>query len=382
VVIEENVAFATETAISPLQHSHQEDHSPQPLLLGLFHRQIEGDHHLLELAQRRYSEAGLGAEFYPGQPGQLQESLEFRPLTEPRYTVHLPRHLHLLDPRGWTSITAFAGRGRSDAYGLIIHDHQELATKAADYLHAIERLNELLLKIQPSPYLFIEYAVGLDIDQYAAIFEAARQCERVSACIDISHVGIRQAQRAYAEQYPGQDVCELTPDSPELPARIRAVVSAAATALPVVLDLVRRLGELGKPLHFHLHDGHPLSTFSRYGVSDHLSFQQEIRLPFEYEGQTKVPLLFGPEGLQRIVATAKAALPGDKLSFMLEIHPQYDRLPLGPYLGLFKNWKELHHAEQMNAWLDLILANLVLLQEAWWRPQAEPTAPAEQDQAT
>lgn len=360
--VDENVAVATETF--PIEDLSQEARAPRPLLLGMFHRQIDGDHHLLELAQRRYSAVGLGAEFYPGHLAQLQESLEFRPLTEPRYTAHLPRNLHLLDPRGRASISNFASRGRTDAYGLIIHDHPEMALKPADYLHAIERLNELLLKIQPSPYVFIEYAVGLDIDHYAGIFEAAADCERVSACIDISHVGIRQAQRVYAEQYPGQDVCHLTPDSPELPDRIEAVVSATATALPVVLALVRRLGALGKPLHFHLHDGHPLSTFSRYGVSDHLSFQQEIRLPFEYEGQSQVPLLFGPVGLQQIVAAALAALPGDKLSFMLEIHPLHNQLALGPDQDLFKNWQDLRHAEQMNAWLDLILTNLDLLRDA------------------
>lgn len=334
-----------------------------PLLLGMFHRQIDGDHHLLELAQRRFTEAGLGAEFYPSGVANLQESLEFRPLTERRYTMHLPRNIRLLDRRGFDIITAFASRGRTDAYGMIIHDQREMVAKPEAYIQAIGAMNDTLLKVTPSPYLFIEYAVGLDVQEYEAIFEATSDCERVSACIDISHVGIREAQRAYAECCPGEDVCHFRPDSPELPEKIDDVVAASASALPTVLELVRQLGRLGKPLHFHIHDGHPLSTFSPYGISDHLSFYQDIRIPFEYQGETNLPLMFGPDGLRQIVQTALEMLPPEKLSFMLEIHPQYERLDLGDYAALFKNWKNLHNAERMHAWIEMLLENLKLLRQ-------------------
>jgi hypothetical protein len=332
-----------------------------PLLLGMFHRRIEGDHHLLELAQRRFTEAGLGAEFYPTNLEDLQEYLEFRPLTEPRYTMHLPRNIRLLDRKGFKTITDFAGRGRTDAYGMIVHDQPEMATKPDDYIAAIYNINDALLKIKPTPYLFIEYAVGIDIDDFVAIFEATQDCTQVSACIDISHIGIYQTQQSYRKQYPGEDVCDIGPDHPALPHRIEDVVSATETALPTVLDVIERLGALGKPLHFHLHDGHPLSTFSLYGVSDHLSFLHEICLPFAYNGQHTIPLMFGPASLKKIVQTASSKLPGEQLSFMLEIHPQYDRLELGQYANLFINWKETQNAEQMNAWLERIINNLRLL---------------------
>ncbi|MDM8520225.1 hypothetical protein QUF64_09265 [Anaerolineales bacterium HSG6] len=338
-----------------------------PLLLGMFHRQIEGDHHLLELAQRHFTHIKLGAEFYPTSLNDLQTSLEFRPLTEHRYTMHLPRSLNLLHEGSRKTILSYAKRGRTDAYGMIIHDQAEMATNPPAYIKAIQTINAHLLKINPSPYLFIEYAAGLELDTFASIFEAVADCERVSACIDISHVGIRQSQRAYAELYPSEDVCLLSPGHPALTVRIDDVVTTTATALPAVLTLIKRLAKLDKPLHFHLHDGHPISTFSPYGVNDHLSFYRQIKLPFKHKKKNVIPLLFGQTGLEKIINTALDTLSAKKLSFMLEIHPQYnsqyEQLALGEYESLFQNWNLLRNAEQMNAWLEEISKNAQLLQK-------------------
>ncbi len=334
-----------------------------PLRLGMFRPQIEGDHHLMELAQRRYSEAKIGAEFYPTSLEDLQASLEFRPLTERRYTLHLPRHLRLTERQGINTIMAFAERARSDAYGLIIHDQWEMATKPQEYVQAIRGINNALLKLEPSPYLFIEYAVGLEVSNYVAVFEAVQECERVSACLDIGHIGIRKAQLLYGQLHPGVDVCQLKPTTPKLPAMMQDVVTVTAMALPTVLQVIQGIGRLDKPLHFHLHDGHPLSTFSIYGVCDHLSFYHEIHLPFAHNGQFTVPLMYGPAGLREIIRTALRVLPSKKLSFMLEIQPQDQHLELGRYAELFKNWQDKRNAEQMNAWLETVLLNLRLLNE-------------------
>ncbi|MDM8529080.1 hypothetical protein QUF58_12850 [Anaerolineales bacterium HSG24] len=339
-----------------------------PLLLGMFHRQIKGDHHLLELAQRRFTKMGLGAEIYPTSLSDLQTSLEFRPLAQPRYTMHLSRTLNLLRDADCKTILSFAKRSRTDAYGMIIHDQAEMETNPPAYIKAIRAINAGLLDIKPSPYLFIEYVSGLELDAFASIFEAVADCERVSACIDIGHIGIRQAQRAYAEQYPGEDICLLSLGHPALLVRMADVVRATATGLPAVLTLTKRLAKLDKPLHLHLHDGHPISTFSPYGVHDHLSFSRKIMLPFTYKGKDNIaPLLFGPAGLKKIVNTTLRSLPLEKISFMLEIHPQYDskyeQLALGEYQHLFQTWTELRNAEQMNAWLEEISKNAQLLQK-------------------
>ena len=51
----------------------------QPPILGLFQKRIEGDDCLLQLAQRRFTQSGLGAEIYAGHPDELEHLLQFRP---------------------------------------------------------------------------------------------------------------------------------------------------------------------------------------------------------------------------------------------------------------------------------------------------------------
>lgn len=159
------------------------------------------------------------------------------------------------------------------------------------------------------------------------------------------------------------DVCSLK-TSPDLPERLGGIQRAVAEARPAVVGLVQRLARLGKPLHFHLHDGHPLSTLSCYGVSDHLSFLQEIRLPFAYQGRYLLGGMFGPAGLHEIVQTALGGLPPERVSFMLEVHPQEGRTPLGVHAALLSHWKDVTNAERMNYWLDMLLLNASLLREA------------------
>jgi hypothetical protein len=139
------------------------------------------------------------------------------------------------------------------------------------------------------------------------------------------------------------------------------VAASVGSALPAVLDLIRVLGSLGKPLHFHLHDGHPLSTFSPFGVSDHLSFLAEIPLPFEYRGRRSAPLMFGPDGLAQIVKQAVERVPPAPVSFTFEIHPTFERRPLDDAAQLFAHWSDKANAERMNHWLWTIASNQRLI---------------------
>jgi len=111
-----------------------------------------------------------------------------------------------------------------------------------------------------------------------------------------------------------------------------------------------------------LHDAHPLSTFSPFGVSDHLSFLAEIPIRFDYHGRRSVPPMFGPAGLGRIVAKAIEAVGG--VSFTLEIHPTAERLALGDAAALFGHWQDKTNAEQMNHWLSVLGRNHALLLES------------------
>jgi hypothetical protein len=249
---------------------------------------------------------------------------------------------------------------------MVLHDQPEVASRFEDYVHEVFALDGRLRAQGPGPMLFIEYACGLEVPRFVQLFEAVRDCARIGACIDISHIGIRECQRAFERRRPGSDVCRLRPQSPELPAQVAEVQIACAAALPAVLSAVEGIGALGKPLHFHLHDGHPCSPFSAYGVSDHLSFGREVPIPFVYRGEQVLPPLYGPLGLGKIVATALQTASAEALSFTLEIHAPVppDGRELGDYGRLFGHWRDRTNAERMNHWIDVLLRNHWLLREA------------------
>jgi hypothetical protein len=148
-----------------------------------------------------------------------------------------------------------------------------------------------------------------------------------------------------------------------LPHIIEDVQSAVLTAVDHVVQVTGELAALGKPLHFHLHDGHPLSTFSAYDVSDHLSFLSEIPIPFDYGGRQSLPPMFGPAGLAEIAGEALRLLGPELVSFLLEVHPTEGRIPLGNADYLFMNWQDKLNAERMNFWLSTLAQNRVLLSE-------------------
>jgi len=335
---------------------------PRALTLGLFEKRIDGDDCLMELARRRFQQAGMGAEMHAGTPEQLDGLLKFRPSEEAPVVVHLPRDFHLAEARSQGRILDFASRFAGRVHGLVLHDHTDMAWHREDSLRAAREMESRLAKIHRCPMLFVEYAVGLEPNTFAGFFASIRELTRISACIDIGHVGIRQARAAYSEIHPGQDICELKWRD-DLPPQVMADVEAAVSAAPAtVLELVEFIGALGKPVHFHLHDAHPFSTFSPFGVSDHLSFMTEIPLRFDYCGRRFTPLMFGPAGLGRIVAKATEAI--SRVSFTLEIHPTADRLSLGDAAPLFEHWRDKTNAEQMNHWLSVLQRNHDLLLES------------------
>jgi hypothetical protein len=232
------------------------------------------------------------------------------------------------------------------------------------YLRSALEMGAWLEKIARGPMLFIEYAAGLEPEAFTRFFASVRDLPQISAGIDIGHVGIWQVRQAYAQIHPGQDICSLKSQPANLPQLMPDVETACRSALPAVLRVIETLSSLGKPLHFHLHDGHPLSTSSPFGVSDHLSFLAEIPLRFEYRGRRLVPPLFGPEELKQIVCEAARTLGPERVSFTLEIHPTFERLPLDDVAPLFAHWVDKTNAEQMNHWLALLSRNKDVLVEA------------------
>jgi hypothetical protein len=335
-----------------------------PPILGLFQKRIEGDDALLQLAALRFKEAGLGPEFYAETPHELDRLFEFKPAPEAPAAVHLPRWVNLFTESGRSLVLDFAKNFKNRVFGLIIHDQSEIITRFDDYVTVLRGLESRLEKIKESPCLFIEYAAGLEPDMFIELFRAARTLRHVGSCIDIGHLGLWYAREVYSRKYPGKDICALKPHDPGLGDLIGDVQEAVASAPAEVIRVVREIGRFGKQLHYHLHDAHPLSTFSPFGVADHLSFLNKIMLPFEYMGKRDLDLMFGPSGVSRIVAES-LGLPGPcQVSFSLEIHPTEGRVPLGNASGIFRHWRDKGNAERMNFWLSVICENHQLVLDA------------------
>jgi hypothetical protein len=334
------------------------------MTLGLFEKRSEGDDSLMKLAQLRFQQARMGAEMHAATPGQLEEVMRFRPAMDLPVVVHLPRHFNLLSEEHRRQIadmaSAFAGR----IYGMVIHDHPDLVSRSDDFVRAAKAMQSGLAQIRACPNLFVEYAAGLEPRMFARFFESIREMTQISSCIDVGHVGITQARNTFASMHPAEDICALKNRPSRIPEMISDVETAVGAALPTVLDLIESLGKLGKPVHFHLHDGHPLSTVSPYGVSDHLSFLMEMPLNFEYLGRRSVPLMFGRAGLQQIARKALQAIGHERASFTLEIHPASGQLALGEAAPLFNNWVDKTNAERMNQWLAVLRDNHAVLLEA------------------
>jgi starch synthase (maltosyl-transferring) len=332
-----------------------------PKILALFQKRIDGDDALLRLASLRFREAHLGAEYYAESPDELEWLLGFRPFHDAPVVVHLQRGITIFEEWGRRMILEFSNRFKGRIYGLVIHDQPETASRFDEYLAAVRDTASRIEQIEGAPCLFIEYAAGIDPGVFVRLFRALRDLDRVSACVDIGHIGIRQARTVFMEKHPGRDVCSLRPDSPKLPSLIEDVERAVDSGREKVLQVLTELCSLGKPLHFHLHDAHPLSAVSPAGLSDHLSFLSEIPLPFEYGGKRVLAPMFGAEGLSRIAGEALRHLGPEKISFSLEIHPTEGKLALGNASYLFTHWVDKGNAERMHYWLSVLARNQRLL---------------------
>jgi hypothetical protein len=337
--------------------------SSAPRIFWILQRRIAGDDSLLSLARHRLEQAGAGAEFYASSPDELRRLLRFRPGPEGPVIVHLPRDINLLDSDSRRLIVDFAGlAAREKIYGLVLHDHHQMTGLFSDYTGALQKLNTALEHIPGGPFLFVEYAAMLAPHFFCDLLKNVRSLEKISACVDIGHLGIRQIGESFRKVHREIDILSLTALDPRLPGLIHDLDQSVRSVLPATLEVVQALGSLGKPLHFHLHDGHPLSTFSRFGFSDHISFFAEIPIPFPYHGKVSLPPMYGMNGLAAVVREALHVLRPGQLTFTLEIHPLPGYLHLSDVGHLFRHWQDKTNAEQMNYWLMILLQHHNVLQ--------------------
>ena len=317
---------------------------------GLFQQRIAGDDALLRLAALRFAEAGMPAEVYANDPDELDRLLRYVPRHPVLPVVHLNRAVNLLDTAGRATVEAFATRFAGRVAGIVVHDRAAMRGRTAE---VVDALREVGRPRRDGPVVFLEYAVGLGPVWYAELAARIADVELASVCIDIGHVGIQAARDALAVTRPGIELGTVTAES------VADVQDATRAALPVVLDLVRAVGPLGKTVHLHLHDGHPLIP----GLADHFSFLTRVPVPFAVDGRRSLDPMYGPAGLAEILRVATEACGTGRASFTLEIHQVEGRLPVHD-TDLFGHWRDLTNAERMNYWLAVLADNHLLARTA------------------
>jgi hypothetical protein len=326
---------------------------------ALFQQRIAGDDALLKLAGLRFAQMGVAAEVYADTPDQLEYVLRFVPAHARLPVVHLNRGVNVLHERGRSAVREFADRFAGRIAGVVVHDQREMEANTDRVLAGMRELDARLRERPDGPVVFLEYAAGLDLGWFIQMAEQLQDAERISFCIDVGHIGIKQASARFWLRHPGLGLGHLTTGDYRLPDLVADVQDAVGGALPDVLDVIRSLGRIGKPLHFHLHDGHPLIQ----GLPDHFSFLTRLPIPFTYHGRQSLSTMYGPDGLAAIVSAAIEASPAQAVSFTVEVHQVEGRLPLADAAGLFRHWRDTTNAERMNYWLSVLSDNAMLISQ-------------------
>ena len=326
-------------------------------LHALFQRRVAGDDALLKLAGLRFAQMGVAAEVYADTPGELDHLLRFVPPHPSLPVVHLNRTTNLLHEQSRALVAEFADRFAGRVAGLVVHDKREMEAQTDRLLTVMRDLNARLDERPGGPVVFLEYAAGLEPGWFVEVAERLQDAERVSCCIDVGHIGIRQATARFAHRHPGLSLRDLSPGDGRLPDLVVDVQDAVNDAVRDLLDVIRSIGRLGKRVHFHLHDGHPLVP----GLADHFSFLVRLPIPFSYQGRESLDMMYGPGGLAAIVSAAIGACRPQGASFTLEIHQVEGRLPLADAASLFRHWRDTTNAERMNYWLSVLSENALLV---------------------
>lgn len=326
-----------------------------PQVRALFERRFAGDDALLALMRLRFEQAGLGAELHAPDPDALEHVLAFAPDTGVLPTVHLARHLDLLDAGHRATVAGFVKRFAGRIAGFVVHDKPHMIQRTDALIEALELLDTEAEG--GGPLVFVEYASNHPLDWFAGLAERLAGVRSVSLCVDIGHVGVHESRRVFARAHPDVEITSLWSHPDRLVAMVDDVQAAAGAALPAVLELTRVVSRVGKPVHFHLHDAHPLIP----RLSDHFSFLMRVPVPFVHHGRRSLDPLYGPGGLRAIVTTADEAATVAEPSFMLEIHQARGRRPLDDAAGLFAHWQDLANAERTNHWLAVLAENATLL---------------------
>ena len=349
---QDNIRGAALDTVLPPSASHLR----VPAVRGLFQRHVSGDDAILRLAQLSRSLAYAELP-YADTPEQLEYELGFLPPHPALPVVHLNREVNPFHEDSQNLIEASLSadlRGRVP--GPVIHDRAETASQIPEVVSVMHRVTAAG-RNPGDPIVFLEYAAGMEPESFVDLARQLAEVNNASVCIDIGHIGIRESRRRLKGIHPKLDLETLRRDGGRAPELIYDVRKAIRSALDVVLDMIRSIGSLGKPLHFHLHDGHPLTP----GLADHFSFLNRLPIPFAWEGRYSLELMYGLPDLTQVLATIARNCPFDRTSITLEIHQSEGRLPVGNAAALFAHWEDLTNAERMNYWLSVLTDNYTIV---------------------
>ena len=195
-------------------------------LHALFQRRVAGDDALLKLAGLRFAQMGVAAEVYADTPGELDHLLRFVPPHPSLPVVHLNRTTNLLHEQSRALVAEFADRFAGRVAGLVVHDKREMEAQTDRLLTVMRELNARLDERPGGPVVFLEYAAGLEPGWFVEVAERLQDAERVSCCIDVGHIGIRQATARFAHRHPGLSLRDLSPGDGRLPDLVADVQDA------------------------------------------------------------------------------------------------------------------------------------------------------------
>ena len=202
---------------------------------------------------------------YADTPDHLGYVLQFVPSHARLPIVHLSRGINVLHGRDRAVVREFADRFAGHVAGLVVHDKREMAAKTDRLPGRDAELDAHLLRApgQSPRFPRVRRRTGSRLVHRGG--GGLQAAERISCCIDVGHIGLRQATAWFKRRHPGLDLKKLSPVDDRLPGLVADVQDAVGSALPHVLAVIRSLRRLGKHVHFHLHDGHPLIP----GLRDH-----------------------------------------------------------------------------------------------------------------
>ena len=207
---------------------------------ALFQQRVDGDDTLLRLAGLRFAQMGVAAEVYADTPDALEYVLQFVPAHARLPMVHLNRNVNVLHARDRALVGEFADRFAGRVAGLVVHDKREMGAQTDRLVAGLHDLNARLCRRPDGPLVFLEYAAGLDRGWFVEVAERLQDAERVSCCIDVGHVGLRQVTATFGARHPGLDLKKLGPADYRLPELVADIQDAVGSALPHVLDVIRR----------------------------------------------------------------------------------------------------------------------------------------------